>query len=137
MADAPRGAAGRRGVLVGVALLALHVLVGCDEDVASTECTPQVRVGERLFSAHGYTRAEATRHGTAERAECHDVGEDAAGSAFPGAPRQVRTWAFDGHSTDQVLGARAGRAGTAVFVAESVPREERDRVLAELDDAAP
>lgn len=80
----------------------------------------------------GTTEWKATRRGTADQAECHDVGRNAAGSVFPDVPAQVRTWAFEGYSAEEVLGVRYGTDGFGVFIADTVPPEERKTIYADL-----
>ena len=116
-----------------VLLVALLLLgSGCASDPetqgATADCSSQVRVGDEVFTSYAFTRAQATRQGVADAAECHDVGADPAGSVFPDDPRQVRTWSFEGYSPDEVLGVRAGDDAFAVFIAESVSATERDRI---------
>ena len=55
----------------------------------------------------------------------------------PDEPQQVPTWTFDGYSSDKVLGVRFGEDGFAVFIADSVPRDERDQILEALSHSAP
>jgi len=57
--------------------------------------------------------------GSAERAECHDVGRDAPWIAFPPDGNSVNVVAFRTHYASQVLGVREGNK-TRVFVAEGV-----------------
>ena len=109
---------------------------GGDSPVAA-DCQGQIRIGDEVFTSYGYTKSEATRHGVADQAECHDFGHDAAGSVFPDDPQQVPTWTFDGYSPDEVLGVRFGNGGFAVFVVDSLPPEERDRMLEALSEGPP
>jgi hypothetical protein len=85
-----------------------------------------------IYSGHGYTDQEATSLGAADEAVCHDVGRDAPGSVFPDDPHQVAVWTFAGYPPDQVLGVRFGQDSFVVFIAESVPRPQADRILSEL-----
>lgn len=68
----------------------------------------------------------------ADRADCDDVGEDAAGSVFPDNPERVTTWSFRGYPTEEVLGVRFDHDAFAVFVADAVPDAERERIFREL-----
>lgn len=72
----------------------------------------------------------------ADEAECHDVGKDAAGSVFPGDPRQLNAWTFEGYPPEQVLGVRFDEHTFAVFVADSLPEGDRDQILRDLSDQA-
>lgn len=116
-----------------VLLLAVAVTGCVQQDPGTADCTVQIRVDDVVYSSYGLTDEPASEHGTAERAECHDVGADAEGSVFPDDPETVTTWAFDGHSPDQVLGVPHGEDSFAVFIAPSVPDAERDRIMAALD----
>ena len=101
------------------------------------DCSSQVRADDIVYTSHGYTGREARRHSVAEAAECHDVGEDAAGSVFPEEPRHVTTWWFPGYPPEQVLGVRFDKHSFAVFVADSVPLAERERIWRELGKPSP
>ena len=46
-------------------------------------------------------------------------------------------WTFAGYASDQVLGVRFGQDSFAVFIAESVPRHQADRILSELSAERP
>lgn len=128
-----------------VSVIAAPVLVvtclmtsGCQSDnTVAADCQGQIRIGDEIFTSYGYTKREATRQGVADQADCQDVGKDAAGSVFPEDPQHVPTWRFDGYSPDKVLGVRLGRDGFHVFVVDSVPLEERARILAALSHPAP
>lgn len=128
---------------LGSAIPALLVLVaGCAQlgdhpGATAADCSAQVRVGDVVFTAYTATHRRATRYAEADRAECHDVGEGAAGSVFPADPQRVPTWRFDGYPTTEVLGVRLGQGAFTVFVADRVPRAERDRILAGLGRRVP
>ncbi len=116
------------------------IVVGCSPDGSpqtSSDCSAQVRVDGIAYTSHGYTDREASRHSVAEAAECHDVGEDAGGSVFPEQPRQVTTWSFRGYPPEEVLGVRFDKDSFAVFVADSVPLSERERIWRELAKSSP
>ena len=85
-----------------------------------------------VYNSYGYTDHKATKFARADRAECHDVEPNAPGSVFPPNPRQVAVWAFNDHSSKQVVGVRFGRDSFSVFIAQSVPREEAERIVREL-----
>jgi hypothetical protein len=44
----------------------------------------------------------------------------------------VAVWTFAGYAPDQVLGVRLGQDSFVVFIAESVPRHQGDRIFSEL-----
>lgn len=99
----------------------------------SSDCSAQVRAEGIAYTSHGYTERSAARHSSAEAALCEDTGPDAAGSVFPESPRHVTTWTFAHYPPAKVLGVRSGKTGSfAVFVADSVPPAERDRIYEDL-----
>ncbi len=120
-------------------LVTLLLISGCGtdgEDEGTADCSAQVRLDGTVYTSHGFTSPDydasrATRIGDAEVADCHDVGEHAAGSVFTDDPREVAVWAFEGYRDDEVVGVRTD--GTfAVYVAETVPAKDRDRIFEEL-----
>lgn len=108
------------------------VPLGGQEPESTADCSDAVRVGERVYVGYAFTQRAASRHGTAERADCHDVGEDAPGNVFPEDPQTVVVFAFEGYSPDRVLGIRAGGGLFEVMVARSLSRDEVERVTQEL-----
>ena len=126
-----------------VAVTLAFSLAGCasstkaPEGSTAYECTSQIRWHGVIYNGYGYTDQEATRLGTADEAACHDVGRDAPGSVFPDDPHQVAVWTFAGYASDQVLGVRFGQDSFAVFIAESLPRPQGDRILSELSEKRP
>jgi hypothetical protein len=99
----------------------------------SSDCAAQVRADGVVYTSHGYTDRRPSKHSWAEEADCDDVGADPAGSVFPESPRHVTTWRFADHPPAKVLGVRTGDTDTfAVFVADSVPPDERDRIYVDL-----
>jgi hypothetical protein len=98
----------------------------------SHDCQDQVRANGIVYTSHGYTEHHASKHSVAERADCHDVGEGAAGSVFPENPEQVTTWSFSGYPTDQVVGVRLDEGTFAVFTADSLSDGARERIYREL-----
>lgn len=121
-----------------VAVTVAFLLAGCasstkaPEGSIAYECTSQIRSHGVIYSGYGYTDQEATRLGTADEAVCHDAGRDAPGSVFPDDPHQVAVWTFAGYAPGQVLGVRFGPDSFVVFIAESVPRSQGDRIFGEL-----
>ena len=106
---------------------------GCQEAATTAvDCQAQIRVDGATFTSYGSTQREAKRHGTADQAECHDTGLEPAGSVFSAEPPQMETWRFDGYPPAEVLGVRSVRDSFEVYVADSLPDDERDRILEEL-----
>ncbi len=99
---------------------------------SSADCAEQVRTDSVVYTSHGVTERQPRRHASAERAECEDVGKDAAGSVFPDDPTRVATWAFDGYPPAAVLGVRYGNGSFGVFIADSLSVEERERIHEDL-----
>jgi hypothetical protein len=122
--------------VVTVAVTVSFVVTGCASgggSQSSSDCSAQVRADGIVYTSHGYTERSATRYCVREEADCADVGPDAAGSLFPESPRHVTTWTFVNYPPAKVLGIRAGSTDSfAVFVADSVPAEERDRIYEDL-----
>ena len=107
--------------------------IGCGSSAAKHgggmgDCTQQIRAGGVVYASNGYSRQDVTRYATAEQAECDDIGKDAAGSVFPEHPRHVTTWTFAGYPSEHVLGVRFDKSSVAVFVADTVPRAEAERI---------
>lgn len=128
-----RAAAG--GVVVALALAATGCGVNTPSTAISTaDCADQMRSGGVVYTAYGITDHPARRYATADRADCHDTGTDPRGSVFPDSPDQVATWTFRGYPSDKVLGVRRGGSSFEVFVADSVPPSERDRISQALSD---
>ena len=126
-----------RVAVVTVSLTLLFLASGCSAEGGSPtsgDCSVRVRADGIVYSSYGYTERKPSRHSVADLAECEDVGEDAAGSVFPEHPQQVTTWSFRGYPPDVVVGVRFDRDSWAVFVADSVPDAERERIFRELDD---
>jgi hypothetical protein len=74
-----------RGAIVIISLTLSFVVSGCLGDGGSqtaSDCSAQVRAAGIIYTSHGYTDRKASRHSVADRADCDDSGEDAAGSAF-------------------------------------------------------
>jgi hypothetical protein len=126
--------------VVTVAVTVSFVVTGCASgsgSQTSSDCSAQVRAGGIVYTSHGYTERSATEFASAEEADCADVGPDAAGSLFPESPRHVRTWTIANYPPAKFLGVRAGNTDSlAVFAADSVPPEERDRIYEDLATTA-
>jgi hypothetical protein len=129
-----------KAVVVSVAVTLSGVLVGCADNggsQTSSDCSTNVRVDDNVYTSHGYTERKASRHSAADAADCHDTGEVPAGSVFPEHPGQVTTWTFRGYPPEKVLGVRFDIDSFAVFVTDSVPRAERERIFRELEKPVP
>lgn len=124
-------------VAIALALSALGCTSNDTSGTPSTaDCSKQIRVEGAVYTSHGYTERNATKYSTAEAAECHDVGRDAAGSVFSEHPPQVTTWTFAGYPPKKVLGVRFDHDSFAVFVGDTVPVAERERIFRELHKPA-
>lgn len=129
--------AGGRDALVGLTLML--VVAGCASDsapqpppVTTADCTQRIRVHGVVYSGYGHTDHEATELGTADQAECHDMGPSPEGSVFEDDPSQVDIWAFDRYPTEEVVGVEVARGTFAVFVAEGVPSARSGEILQQL-----
>jgi hypothetical protein len=119
--------------MVCVCLVAVVASGGCSGDPqSSADCAAQVRADGVVYTSNGTTEHRASRYASAERADCHDVGNDAAGSVFPDEPDRVATWTFEGYAPTKVLGVRYSKDAFGVFVADSVSAEESQRIYADL-----
>ena len=99
---------------------------------SSADCADQVRLAGVVYTWNGTTDREATRHASADRAECDDTGEDPQGSVFPDEPAQVQTWMIDGYSPAQVLGLRYDDGSYGVLIADILGADEQRRIRADL-----
>lgn len=133
------------GPCVRSAIAALAVMIaaaGCSGGstnqagrTTTADCTQQIRFQGIVYSGYGHTDEEATEFGTADAAECHDLGPNAAGSVFEDDGRQVTIWSFERYPTDEVVGVEFDEATFAVFVAEGVPSGRTEQMLRELTGA--
>ena len=128
-----------RTAVVVMSLTVAIIVSGCSGNGgpggASSDCQAQVRADGIVYTSYGYTERKASRHSVADQAECHDVGtmeEVPAGSVFTDNPKQVTTWSFRGYPPDEVLGVRFDKSSFAVFVADSVPDAEQERIYRDL-----
>jgi len=114
------------------------ILGGCGSSQpqeSTADCNNQVRIDGRVYTSYAMTDREGTRFGVADRADCHDVGVGAEGSVFPDTPRQVTVWSFEGYPTEKVVGVRFDRHSFELFVADTVPQAESQRIRLELGRA--
>jgi Family of unknown function (DUF6281) len=118
--------------VVSACLVTVIAVGGCAESrgqQTTGDCSVQVRADGIVYTSHSYTERPARKYSVAEEADCQDVGQEPAGSAFPETPRRVVTWTFYGYPPAKVLGVRDGTGSFAVFVADSVASSERERIL--------
>ncbi|RYC14835.1 DUF6281 family protein [Nocardioides zhouii] len=99
---------------------------------SSADCPDQVRLEGVVYTWNGVTSRDATRHASADRAECDDAGEDPEGLVFPDDPVEVQTWTFEGYSPAQVLGLRYDDGSFGVLIADDVAADEQRRIRADL-----
>lgn len=130
----------RRAVLAGIAAIVAATVAGCSADpdpmiTVSGDCTQQIRADGVVYSSYASSDRAATKLAKADESDCHDLGPDAAGAVFSDSPRQVTTWRFGGHSPSKVVGVRSDDGSFGVFVADSVPADERDEIHADLAKA--
>ena len=125
-----------KAVVVTGAVTFFFVVTGCSGNggsETSSDCQAQVRADGIVYTSYGHTDHSATKFSSAEEADCEDVGADPAGSVFPESPRTVTTWRFADYPPGQVVGVRSGNTDSfAVFVADSVPPEARERIYEDL-----
>lgn len=122
------------------AVLLLYSSTACAEERApeverSRECVPQIRLDDTTYIAAGYTEVRGARFDTAVAANCDDIGPSPQGSEFTENSEQVAVWSLRGYSTDDVVTARFDEDSFIIFVADSMPRGEIDRVVGELSSA--
>lgn len=98
---------------------------------AAADCSSQIRLGNRVYTGYAFTD-RATEFAIVERADCHDVGQDAEGSVYSDEAPQVTAWSFQGYSTTDVLGVRFDDDSFEVFFSESLSTTEVDRVADEM-----
>lgn len=126
---------------VAIAFTLPVIVTGCSGDdgsQATADCSARVRADDIVYTSYGFTERNATKHSVAEQADCDDVGKDAAGSVFSGKDsKQVTTWSFPGYPPEEVVGVRFDKDSLAVFVADSVPNAERERIFKELGQPPP
>jgi hypothetical protein len=109
--------------------------VRAPEAATSRECVPQIRLDDTTYIAAGYAEVRGTRFDTAVEADCDDIGPSPQGSEFTENSDQVAVWSFHGYSTSDVVAARFNEDSFIIFVADSMPRGEIDRVVGELSSA--
>lgn len=102
------------------------------EGAPERECVPKIRLNSTTYTAAGYTEIRGTRFDTADAADCDDEGPSPRGSVFTGHSEQTHVWSLPGYSTDDVVAARFSEDSFTIFVADSMPRGEIDRVVGEL-----
>ena len=125
----------REGLLVALVAVAASAcsVLGGGGSVATADCGTRIRSAGVVFTSSGFIRQGGTAYGTALESVCEDVGKDARGSVFTDESRRLTVFRFAGYPPSQVLGARSARVrGFEVFVADTLDRDERDRIFEEL-----
>ena len=113
-------------------LLAVALCACSSPDETTADCSNQVRFDGTVYTGYAFTDREATEVGVADKTECHDVGEDAEGSAFGDDPEQVDVSSFEGYSADEVVGVRFDDQRYEVYFAESLSSRDIERISEEL-----
>ena len=117
---------------LALAVLAV-VLTACSSpDETTADCSNQVRFDGTVYTGYAFTDREATEVGVADKAECHDVGEDAEGPVFGDDPEQVEVSSFEGYSPGEVVGVRFDDQRYEVYFAESLSSMDIERIAEEL-----
>lgn len=123
------------------AALALLILASCANEKGSDvqgsqpqECTPRIRLADKVYVAAGYTDTRGQRFSTAQQATCEDTSSDSRGSVFAEDPEEVAVWSLPGYDTVDVLATRFGGNSFEVYVSDSMPRQEIDRIVRRLSD---
>ena len=112
-------------------------LTACSSSPAETsaDCSNQVRFEGKVYTGYAFTERVGTELGVAEKAECHDVGEDAEGSVFGDDPPEVKVWSFEGFSPDEIVGVRFDDQQFEVYLADSLAPADIERISEELSDS--
>jgi hypothetical protein len=134
-----------RGHLYGVKIASVAVFLvwsstACaqapaPEDGAARECASQIRLRGTTYTGAGYTEVRGTQFSSADQADCEDVGPSPRGPVFSERSEQVAVWALPGYSTEEVVTVRFNEDSFTIFVADSVPRGEIDRIVRELSSS--
>lgn len=100
---------------------------------ASADCAQLMRFEDVVYVGFGTTGRDVREEvGEGDLSDCDDMGEDAQGAFFPSEPEQVTVVALEGYEPAEVLGVRDDVGTVTIYVAESVPDEQRDTILEEL-----
>jgi hypothetical protein len=123
--------------IASVAVLLLWSLTACAQAPAPTasparECAAQIRLEGSTYTGAGYTDMRGTQFSSADQADCEDVGPSPRWSVFSDNPEQVAVWSLPGYSTEEVVAVRFNEDLFTIFVADSLPRGEIDRLVREL-----
>lgn len=93
-----------RRVLAAATVSAVTALLpGCSSSTGAADCSTTVRYEGDVYRESGFTDTVAEEIGTADLADCDDVGVDAKGSHFPDNPEQVTVWSIPGKDSAQVI----------------------------------
>lgn len=122
--------------VVFAAVVLMWSATACAEEAApeaaTRECVPKIRLDGTTYTGAGYTEVHGTRFDTAIEADCDDQGASPRGSEFTETSEPVAVWSLPGYSTDDVVAVRFNDDMLGVFVADSIPRGEVDRVIEDL-----
>ena len=86
------------------------------------------------YVEYGFTDHAASKWGQAEDSACDDMGRNPRGSYFPGNPRRVDVWSFDGQDPRKVLGVRERTGTLRVFIAQDVGRAKAAAIVEALGE---
>jgi Family of unknown function (DUF6281) len=100
---------------------------------SQSECWATVRFEDTIYRAwvENLRPTPSETIGTADLADCDDVGVDAQGPYFPSEPRQADVSALLDYPTSEVIGVHEPD-GFTVYVAETVPTKKAEAIAAEL-----
>jgi hypothetical protein len=126
--------------IASIAVLLLWSATACAQAPAphastARECVAQIRLHGTIYSGAGYTDVLGTQFSSADQADCEDVGPSPRWSVFSESPQQVAVWSLPGYSTEEVVAVRFNEDIFTIFVADSLPRGEIDRVVRELSSS--
>ncbi|WP_341925536.1 DUF6281 family protein [Nocardioides psychrotolerans] len=99
----------------------------------SADCAQLMRFEDVVYVGFGTTGRDVSEEvGEGALSDCDDMGQDPQGAFFPTEPDKVPLVALEGYEPAEVIGVRADDGTVTIYVAESVPDEDRDAILEEL-----
>ena len=120
--------------LLGMSALGCAPSDGGAGGQAATDCALAVRLDGMQYVEYGFTDHAASKWGQAEDSACDDMGRNPRGSYFPGNPRRVDVWSFDGQDPRKVLGVRERTGTLRVFIAQDVGRAKAGAIVEALGE---
>ena len=132
--DLMRGLRDRVAALLGMSALGCAPSDGGAGGQAATDCALAVRLDGMQYVEYGFTDHAASKWGQAEDSACDDMGRNPRGSYFPGNPRRVDVWSFDGQDPRKVLGVRERTGTLRVFIAQDVGRAKAAAIVEALEE---